>query len=113
MDMTHRIENGIDVLELTGRFDAYEVPTVVTWFEEHPDVKYVVVNLGGVEFIDSSGLSTLVKGLKRCRQNGGDLYLCNLLQAVLIILELTRLDKAFNLFPDEAAALAAVAVKEA
>ena len=108
MEMTHRDVNGVDILELSGRFDAYEVPAVANWFNNHPQTSYVIVNLSGVGFIDSSGLATLVKGLKICRQNNGDLYLSNLSQAVFIIFELTRLDKAFKIFDDEAAALEAV-----
>ncbi|MEQ8675972.1 MAG: STAS domain-containing protein [Aggregatilineales bacterium] len=107
MEINQRSTKGIDILTLGGRFDAYEVPTVVSWFEDHPQLKKVVVNLENVNFIDSSGLSALVKGLKRCRQNGGELYLCHLQQAVFIIFELTRLDKAFNIYADEAAAIKA------
>ncbi|QPC84954.1 STAS domain-containing protein [Phototrophicus methaneseepsis] len=107
MEINHRTATGVDIIELSGRFDAYEVPHVVKWFDENPRASQVVVNLSGVGFIDSSGLSTLVKGLKRCRQNNGDLYLSELQQAVLIIFELTRLDKAFNIYEDEAAAIAA------
>lgn len=107
MELNHRVTDGVNVLELSGRFDAYEVPAVVKWFDAHPDMVNVIVNLSGVGFIDSSGLSTLVKGLKRCRQNGGDLHLCDLQQPVLIIFELTRLDKAFSIFADESAARAA------
>jgi anti-sigma B factor antagonist len=105
MDIVERTTDGIHILALSGRFDAYQVPALVKWLDEHPSAKQVIVNLSGVGFIDSSGLATLVKGLKLCRQNNGDLYLSNLQQAVLIIFELTRLDKAFTLFGDEADAL--------
>lgn len=108
MKLIHRNVDGVDVLAFNGRFDAYEVPAFVAWFEEHPQTKHLVVNLEGVGFIDSSGLSTMVKILKRCRQNGGDLILCNMQQAVFIIFELTRLDKAFRMFDDEQSAVAAV-----
>lgn len=108
MELTHRTSNDTDIIELSGRFDAYEVPTVTQWFEDNTSAKYVVVNLSGVSFIDSSGLASLVKALKRCRQNKGDLYLSNLQQAVRIIFELTRLDKAFQIFDDEASALEAI-----
>lgn len=107
MEFRHRVENEIDIIELEGRFDAYEVPVVSRWFDEHPAASHVIVDLGGVSFIDSLGLSTLVKGLKRCRQNQGDLYLCNMAQSVLIIFELTRLSLAFSVFPDCESALEA------
>jgi len=112
MEITHRTSNQIDILELDGRFDAYEVPTVVKWFDDNANAKDVIVNLSGVGFIDSSGLSTLVKGLKHCRQNKGELYLSNLQQATLIIFELTRLDKAFKIFETESDAIAAFATDQ-
>jgi anti-sigma B factor antagonist len=102
-----RTASDIQILELEGRFDAYEIPEVVRWFDEHPNVSKVVINMRGVTFVDSSGLATLVKGLKRCRQNGGELYLSNLQQAIVIIMELTRLNTAFKIFADEADALSA------
>ena len=108
MEITHRTVDGIDVLELNGRFDAYEAPAFVEWFDTRPHVKHLIVNLRGVGFIDSTGLSTLVKGLKHCRGNGGDLYICHMQQAVLIIFKLTRLDKAFSIFEDEAAAITTI-----
>lgn len=103
--MQRQIEN-VYILELIGRFDVYEVPMLSKWLEDHPKAKHVVVNLKEVTFVDSSGLSVLVKGLKRCRQNGGELYLSEMQSPVQIIFELTRLDKAFKMFKttDEAVA---------
>ncbi len=77
------------------------------WLKEQADSGYVrlVVNLSEVNFIDSSALSTLVQGLKHCREKGGDLMLCNLQQPVRVIFELTRLDKAFGIYPSEQAAI--------
>lgn len=104
MKIIHHVRGAVDILTLSGRFDAYEVPLVVHWFDEHPEAKQVIVNLSEVSFIDSSGLATLVKGLKRCRQNGGELVISDMQQAVQIIFELTRLDKAFKIYLTEAAA---------
>lgn len=107
MEIRSRTEDNIEIVELEGRFDAYEAPAFSGWFDQHPDVSHVIVDLGGVGFIDSLGLSILVKGLKRCRQNQGDLHLCNMQQSILIIFELTHLNLAFNVFEDtEAARLA-------
>jgi anti-sigma B factor antagonist len=101
MDIQSQLVNGVNILRLRGRFDADGVRTVAKWFDEHLMVARVVFNLQGVNFIDSSGLSTMVKGLKLCRKNGGDLHLCGMQQAVMITIELTRLDKAFTIFEDE------------
>jgi len=110
--MIERSVGDIVIIELSGRFDAYEVPKLTEWFDGKPDAKNVVVNLAGVTFIDSSGLATLVKMLKRCRQNNGELGLSNLQQAVLIIMELTRLDKAFDIYDTEAEAIQAIEAKQ-
>ena len=94
------------VLRLSGRFDAHEIEPVNAWFQEQlgkGNIK-MVVNLEGVNFVDSTGLSTLVRGLKNSREKGGDVHVCCLQQPVRVIFELTRLDKAFNIFQSEAEA---------
>lgn len=107
---SHTVENNkITVLELQGRFDAYEAPLVKQWLDEtiNATSAQIIVNLSGVNFIDSTALSTLVQGMKHCREKDGDLHLCQLQQPVQIIFELTRLDKAFAIFSDQAEAVAA------
>jgi anti-sigma B factor antagonist len=113
MELKHLTKDKIHVLVLSGRFDAYEVPAVKKWFEEHPSITDMIVNLEGVTFIDSSGIAMLVKGLKQCRQNDGELYITNLQQAVRIIFELTRLDKAFRIMDEEQEAMTAIKGKRA
>jgi anti-sigma B factor antagonist len=109
--------DGVFVLRLGGRFDAHEVKNVreVLDTAEREQYRRVVVNLAGVNFIDSSGLAALVAGMKHCRTAGGDLHLCGLGQPLRVIFELTRLDRAFTIFPDEATARGAwqVEAKEA
>lgn len=99
----------VAILELAGRFDAYEEPQVKQWLarEAASAPAQLIVNLSEVSFVDSTALATLVQGMKHCREQNGDLYLCHLQQPVRIIFELTRLDKAFKIFTDEAAAIAA------
>ncbi|GAB1544938.1 hypothetical protein NUACC21_76140 [Scytonema sp. NUACC21] len=57
-----------------------------------------VIDLARVDFMDSSGLVSLVKGLKEARQSGCRLVLCNVQAAVRLILELTQLDLVFEIF---------------
>ena len=45
MELRHKKSSDIDIIELSGRFDAYEVPTVVKWFDDNPQTKNAVVNL--------------------------------------------------------------------
>ncbi len=111
MDLRSRVSGNIAILQLSGRFDNYVAPSVSEWLEKttmtaHPQV---VVDLSGVNFVDSTALATLVQGLNRCRKRNGELYLCGLQQQVYMIFELTRLDKAFNIFVDEDHAVEAFA----
>ncbi|MBD2664743.1 stage II sporulation protein [Richelia sinica FACHB-800] len=57
-----------------------------------------VIDLSEVEFMDSSGLVPLVKGLTVARQVGCRLVLCNVKAPVRLILELSQLDSVFEIF---------------
>lgn len=107
MNITQRTTNNVRILELEGRFDAHTSQPIQAWLTAEKAAANAVINLSGVNFIDSTALAVLVQGLKRCRENGGDLHLCNMQQATRIIFELTRFDKAFNIFGDEESAVAA------
>ncbi len=91
------------VLQLNGRFDAYAVEPVHAWLQEQIDLGNInmVVNLEGVNFMDLTALSTLMRGLKQCREKYGDLSLCCLQPPVRLIFELTQLDQVFHIYETE------------
>lgn len=103
-----REEEGVAVLAPNGRFDAHVVPAMQAWLKARVDEGrvHLLVNLEQVHFVDTRALSTLVTGMKRCRQNGGDLRLCELQKPVKIIFELSHLNRAFQIFTDESEAIA-------
>ncbi len=90
--------DGGRVITLSGRFDAFAAPMVDAAIEDNlgPNVE-ILIDLANVNFIDSTGLATLVQGMKRARSLSGDLVLCNLNDAVRVIFDLTRLDRAFKI----------------
>jgi anti-sigma B factor antagonist len=55
------------------------------------------LDLGGVEYMDSSGVATLVEGFKRSRELGKTFALVTPSRAVMKVLELTRLDAIFEI----------------
>jgi anti-sigma B factor antagonist len=57
----------------------------------------VLVDLSGVNYIDSSGIASLVEALQTARKGGGDLFLVSVSEAALRVLELARLDKVFSI----------------
>ncbi|NET44068.1 STAS domain-containing protein [Okeania sp. SIO2B3] len=57
-----------------------------------------IIDMGNVEFIDSSGLSALVIGLKKAREHGYSLAICSLNPTVRLVFEITQLDRVFQIF---------------
>jgi anti-anti-sigma factor len=66
----------------------------------------VLVNLEGVEQMDSSGISTLVRTYISLEKSGGAMKLLRPIGRVRDVLEITRLIKAIPTFDDESSALA-------
>ena len=66
----------------------------------------VVVNLGQVRYMDSSGVASLVEGLKASRDLGSRFILFGLSTAAREVLQLSRLIKVFEIYDNEEQALA-------
>jgi anti-sigma B factor antagonist len=71
------------------------------------DRRSIVLHLGEVGFIDSSGLGTIVRTLTSTRQARGDMKLCNVPEHVRKVLELSHLTKLFDTHESEEKAVAA------
>lgn len=98
-----------------GRCDRRTAPALADWLEgaTRSGASRIIVDMGGITFMDSTGLATLIRFMKQCRAAGGDLCLANLQQPVRIIFELTRLDSAFMICPTVAAAVDIFAIDRA
>jgi len=68
----------------------------------------LVLDLSGVEFIDSTGLSVLLNALRRVHQLHGAMALVCANPTVLRLFEITKLDSTFDIFGDRASAVAHV-----
>jgi len=68
----------------------------------------VVIDMSGVEFIDSTGLSVLLNGLRRVTRSDGRLALVVTNPTVLRLFEITKLDSTFDIQPTVEAAVARV-----
>src|ERR1039458_4096219 len=71
------------------------------------DRRSIVLHLGEVGFIDSSGLGTMVRALTSTRQAHGDLKLCNVPEFVRKVLEMSRLTAVFDSHESEEKEVAA------
>jgi len=66
-----------------------------------PDCREIVLHLGNVAFVDSTGMGTLARLLTSARRCGGDLRLCNVGGEVLKVLQITRLNTLFQILQSE------------
>ncbi len=87
------------VARLEGELDAENVAVLSEFFETGPGSDYVqfVFDLSGLEYIDSSGLGAFVKRMKEARKKGGDVKFVAPSEDVRKVLELTRLDRVFDI----------------
>ncbi len=67
--------------------------------------KKILLNLGEVSYIDSSGIGELVSGFTTVTNNGGQLKLVGLSKRVKDLLQITKLYTVFEVFDDEADAI--------
>lgn len=98
--------DSVTVLSITGDVDAASSVELAPVFTEllQEGRRRFVIDLSGVPFMDSSGLAFLVMASNRVRSASGSLRLCGVQEQLQGVLELTRLDRMFDIFPDAAAA---------
>ncbi|MBV9357918.1 MAG: STAS domain-containing protein [Chloroflexi bacterium] len=91
-------EAGVAVVEVVGRLDLLSAAEVRSCLATAvaDGQRRLVVDLGRVEFIDSSGLGALVSGLKSARQAGGDLRIARPAEQARLVLQLTTLDRVLR-----------------
>lgn len=98
------------ILELTGAIDlssSPEVRKILLRELRESRTSRVILNLEKVKYIDSSGVASLVEGLKASRDIGSRLLLFGLSPIVRQVLQLTRLLKIFEIYENEQQALSA------
>ena len=98
------------MLTVTGELDVASAPRlrqeVVTLASGGRTL--LVIDLAGVDFLDSTGLGVLLGALKRVRSAGGDLALCRAEPQVAKVFEITRLSDVLPLHDTVDSAVSAV-----
>lgn len=93
ISVTHA--DGLVVLKVDGEVDVESSPALGAALDDVEADRHVVLDLGGVEFMDSSGLKVLIGQTVRRGEAGGSLYVRNPSTAVRRIVEITGLDQFF------------------
>jgi len=111
MSLEKKFHRDTLVVKLSGEFDmvaAEEFRRLVDPELDRRQVRNLVVNLGGVSFIDSSGLGVILGRYKKLSQSGGKIWLAAPRPPVRKILELSGFPKIIKFFESEKQALEAV-----
>src|SRR5437879_1339586 len=108
MKTSTRQVNGVTVVDLSGRITLGEGSVVLRDTVREllsKGNKKILLNLGEVNYIDSSGIGELVSAFTTVRNQGGDLKLLNLTKKVHDLLQITKLYTVFDVKDDEAKSL--------
>ena len=109
LTIASREVDSVTVLDLSGRITLGEGSVQLR--EAIRDLigkgqKMILLNLGDVSYIDSSGLGELVSAYTTSKNQGAALKLLNLTRKVKDVLQLTKLYTVFDIYDDEATAIA-------
>ena len=112
MNITIRENNGVTVIDLSGRLTLGDGPAIL-----REDIRRLLeegktrllLNLAGVTHLDSAGMGLLVGAYATVSRSGGQLKLSNLTSRVKDLLIITKLCTVFEIYDDEASAIASFA----
>ena len=104
---TRKVEN-INIVDLSGRITIGEGTVIlketVRTLLQKSEPK-ILLNLGDITYIDSSGIGELVSSFTMAGKQGGKLKLLNLTKKVHDLLSITKLLTVFEVFDDDVSAL--------
>lgn len=106
-------QDKVGIIEISGRLDAYNAPELRALYDSISDqATNFIMDMGDCEFIDSTGLGTIVACLKSASQGGGDIHIARLQDKPRMVFDITRAHKIFHIFDDLDAALLAFELAE-
>ncbi|MFI5118185.1 MAG: STAS domain-containing protein [Terriglobales bacterium] len=110
MKASVRQVEGVTIVDLSGRIKLGEGSSVLR--DTVKDLlgkgqKNILLNLGDISYIDSSGIGELVSAFTSVRNQGGELKLLHLTKKVHDLLQITKLYTVFDVKDDEASAISA------
>jgi anti-sigma B factor antagonist len=109
LHITEHIVDGVTILALSGRIVLGEESNALR--EKLKSLATggaakIVLNMAEIDYIDSSGLGTLVAAHLSAKNSGASVRLCNLGHKFNEVMQLTKLITVFDVFDTEAAAIA-------
>jgi anti-sigma B factor antagonist len=105
--------HGLPIVHLQGELDCYHSPSVKEQLYKLIEMgdSDLILNLNAVEFVDSSGLATLVAIHNRTLAHGGSLRVLCSNRAIWRVFDITGLQRVFPVYRDEVALMASLDAK--
>jgi anti-sigma B factor antagonist len=108
LKVSTRQVDGVSIVDCSGRITLGEGSVVLRDTVKSllsKGQKKILLNLGDVNYIDSSGIGELVSAYTTVKNQGGELKLLKLTKKVHDLLQITKLYTVFDVKDDEAAAV--------
>jgi len=102
-----RQEGQVSLIDVSGRLSSFEIGTLRDAIQEllKKGRKSILLNLSGLEYLDSSGIGGLARVYVTVVKQGGEMKVVGLTPMVEEVLKITHLSQIFQDFPDEQTAL--------
>ncbi len=102
----HEARGELDMLRLDGAMDSYSFPRLEAALNglQTAGRNRIILDCGGLSFINSAALGSLIGHARRARENGGDLKLVALPPKIASIVELLGFDRILQIFATPAQA---------
>ena len=106
-------QGDIQVLELSGELDYHSSPELREKLSEltAKQAPKILVNLSGIDYMDSSGIATFVEAFQKTKRYQGRLILAALTATVRGVFEIAKLDSIFEISPTVAEAAGLLGAK--
>ena len=102
-----RHQQNVAVIDLHGEINAFAAEALNTAYAkaERDNPAVILLNFGGVDYINSTGIALIVGQLAKARAAHRRLIVCGLSEHYTEIFQITRLSDFMTMFPDEESAL--------
>jgi anti-sigma B factor antagonist len=98
MEIAPRVEGDVKIISVSGHLETSGVSVFRDRFlEETKDDDLILLDCAELEYLDSSGLASLVSLFKTLSARDAKLVICGLSDGILRVIRFTKLDKVFTL----------------
>src|SRR5262245_55166091 len=100
MQVREIVEDDVHILQIAGEIDLAHSPELRDVLHDHAKAKRnaLLLDFQGVEYIDSSGLATLVEYVQKSSVYGGKFALASVKGRVRTVIDLVRLGEIFGIY---------------